>query len=400
MSLPLHGIRVLDLTNVMAGPFCCYQLALLGAEVIKIEVPGSGDLARQLGADPDLSAGLMGASFLAQNAGKKSVTLNLKSERGRDLLKALVRRSHVLVESFRPGVMARLGVSDDILRAENPALVYCALSGFGQSGPMSQRPAYDQIIQGLSGCMSVTGDEQSAPLRVGFPVADAAAGLNAAMATSAALVSAVRDGKGSTIDVSMLDSSLAMAAWVVSNYLICGETAQPMGNENRTASPSGTFRTGDGLLNIAANKQEQWEATARIVGLDHLIDDPRFARREDRKANRYRLRELMEASLAAASAEEWETRLNDAGVPAGRVLDVGAALGLDQVAHRDMLRRFPAIDGVGRPVTVTNGGFMFRDEGRGDLAAPPVLGQHNDEILGELGLTGEEIAELARGGVI
>lgn len=400
MTLPLEGIRVLDLTNVMAGPFCCYQLALLGAEVIKVEVPGTGDLARQLGADADLSASLMGASFLAQNAGKKSVTLNLKTARGRELLKALVRSSHALVESFRPGVMTRLGVDADVLRAENPALVYCALSGFGQSGPMSQRPAYDQIIQGLSGCMSVTGDEQSAPLRVGFPVSDAAAGLNAALATSAALAGAIRTGKGATIDVSMLDSSVAMAAWVVSNYLICNEIARPMGNENRTASPSGTFRTGDGLLNIAANKQEQWEAVARVVGRPDLIEDPRFRHREDRKKNRYLLRELLEEAMQSAGASEWEERLNEAGVPSGRVLDISATLGLDQLVHRGMLRQFPQVDGIDRPVTVTNGGFLFKEAGRGNLAPPPQLGQHNAEIFGELGLGADELSELEREGVI
>lgn len=400
MSLPLDGIRVLDLTNVMAGPFCCYQLALLGAEVIKVEVPGTGDLARQLGADADLSSSLMGASFLAQNAGKKSVTLNLKDPRGRDLLKRLVRTSDALVESFRPGVMQRLGLDADTLLAEKPSLVYCALSGFGQSGPMSLRPAYDQIIQGLSGCMSVTGDEASAPLRVGFPISDAAAGLNAALATSAALVRAVRDGKGAIVDVSMLDSSIALAAWVVSNYLICGEHPRPMGNENRTASPSGTFRTGDGLLNIAANKQDQWERTAQVAGLEHLITDPRFATREERKKNRYVLKELLEEALMAQSAEVWETRLNEAGVPAGRVLNISAVLDLEQVSHRKMLRTFDKVDGVDRPVTVTSGGFLFQGEGRGSLEAPPSLGQHNEEILLALGVTSQEIAELSKDRVI
>jgi crotonobetainyl-CoA:carnitine CoA-transferase CaiB-like acyl-CoA transferase len=254
MTLPLAGLRVLDLTNVMAGPFCCYQLALLGAEVIKVELPKTGDLARQLGADPGLSQNLMGASFLTQNAGKKSITLNLKDPRGRDLLKRLAGSADALVESFRPGVMIRLGVDAAVLRIEHPRLVYCALSGFGQTGPLSARPAYDQVIQGLSGLMSVTGDETSAPLRVGFPVSDAVAGLNAALAVCAALAHAARTGEGGTIDVSMLESSIAIAAWVVGNYMIAGEEPQPMGNENRTAAPSGVFRTQDGLLNIAANK--------------------------------------------------------------------------------------------------------------------------------------------------
>ena len=171
---PLEGIRVLDLTNVLAGPFCCHQLVHLGAEVIKVEAAGRGDLARQLGADPELNGKQMGVSFLAQNAGKKSVTVNLKHESGKDLLKKLVRTADVLVENFRPGVMSRLGVGYEILKAVNPRLIYCAISGFGQDGPWTHRPAYDQIIQGSSGIMSITGDKDSAPLRVGYPIADRA----------------------------------------------------------------------------------------------------------------------------------------------------------------------------------------------------------------------------------
>lgn len=400
MTPPLHGLRILDLTHVMAGPFCCYQLALLGAEVIKVEVPGTGDLARQLGADAQLNAALMGSSFLAQNAGKKSVTLNLKDPRGGDLLRKLSRTADALVESFRPGVMERLGVSADVLRTDSPRLVYCALSGFGQSGPYSQRPAYDQIIQGLSGIMGVTGDEASAPLRVGFPVSDAAAGLNAALATSAALVRAARTGEGATIDVSMLDSSIAMAAWVVSNYLVAGQEPQPMGNENRTAAPSGTFRTATGPLNIAANKQAQWEQVARIVGRPDLIDDPRFAMREERKRNRHALKEIIESILETRPAMEWEREFNDAGVPAGCVLSVPDVLALEQVAHRDMLRTFPSALGTGRDITVSNGGFLFEGEGRGDLAAPARLGEHNREVLGELGLSEAEIDRLHEEGVL
>ena len=184
---PLDGIRVLDLTNVLAGPFACHQLAHMGAEVIKVEAPGRGDLARQLGADPGLNATGMGVSFLAQNAGKKSVTLNLKHKRGKEILKALVRSADVLVENFRPGVMDRLGLGPEVLRAENPALIYCAISGFGQDGPWRDRPAYDQIVQGVSGVMSITGDADSAPLRVGYPVADTIGGLTAAMAIASAL---------------------------------------------------------------------------------------------------------------------------------------------------------------------------------------------------------------------
>src|SRR5687768_4299930 len=204
MSKALGGIRVLDLTNVLAGPLCAYQLALLGADVVKIEMPGSGDLARQLGSDPQLNAAHMGASFLAQNGGKRSVTVNLKVDEGKAVLKRLVASADVVVENFRPGVMQRLGLSYDVLKACNPALVYCAITGFGQDGPLRDAPAYDQIIQGLSGMMSITGDARSAPLRTGFPVSDSIGGITAAFAIASALVGRERTGKGRFIDVSML----------------------------------------------------------------------------------------------------------------------------------------------------------------------------------------------------
>jgi len=265
MSGLLAGARVLDLTNVLAGPFCCYQLAQLGADVIKVEVPGTGDLARQLGADPELNRRGMGASFLAQNAGKRSITINLKSAKGQDVFRRLVASSDVLVENFRPGVMDRLGLGYGALKAVRNDIIYCAISGFGQDGPLKFNPAYDQIIQGLSGVMSVTGDKTSAPLRVGYPVADTMGGITAAFAIAAALFRRERSGEGEMIDVSMLESTLVAMGWAVSNWLIAGVKAEPMGNENMTASPSGAFHTGDGLLNIAANKQEQFETLCRLI---------------------------------------------------------------------------------------------------------------------------------------
>ena len=272
MDRLLEGIRALDLTNVLAGPFGAYQLAQLGADVIKVEAPGCGDLARQLGADADLNRELMGASFLAQNAGKRSVTVNLKSEAGKEVFRRLVRSADVVIENFRPGVMERLGLGYASLCQARPGLVYCAISGFGQNGPLKDNPAYDQIIQGLSGVMSVTGDVATAPLRVGYPVADTIGGLTAAFAIAAALVRRTRTGAGEFIDVSMLEATLVTMGWQVSNWLIAGVRPQPLGNENMTAAPSGTFATGDGLLNIAANQQQQFEMLAR------LIDRPELAR--------------------------------------------------------------------------------------------------------------------------
>lgn len=236
-TLPLAGVRVLDMTNVLAGPYAGYQLALMGADVVKVEVPGSGDLARQLGASAELNGRGLGASFLAQNAGKRSLTLDLKTPGGRETMTRLVRRSDVLLENFRPGVLERLGFGWKDLSAVNPGLVYCAVSGFGSDGPLSGRPAYDQIIQGLSGMMSTTGTPGTGPLRAGFPIADVLGGLAAAFAISTALVRRERTGRGSSVDVSMLETAITAMGWGVSNYLSAGVEPVPIGNENATAAP-------------------------------------------------------------------------------------------------------------------------------------------------------------------
>ena len=273
MAGPLDGIRVLDLTNVLAGPFACHQLAHLGAEVIKVEAPGSGDLARQLGADPGLNRAGMGVSFLAQNAGKKSVTVNLKHREGKALFLKLLATADVLVENFRPGVMERLGLGYATLKEHRPELIYCAISGFGQDGPWVARPAYDQIIQGMAGVMSVTGDPEGPPTRVGFPIADTLGGMTAAFAISAALNQRPR---GAFLDVSMLEAVLAAMGWVVSNHLIAGAEPQAHGNENPTSAPSGTFETATGPMNIAANKDAQWVLLTDHLGMADLRSRPAY----------------------------------------------------------------------------------------------------------------------------
>jgi crotonobetainyl-CoA:carnitine CoA-transferase CaiB-like acyl-CoA transferase len=398
MAGVLSGIRVLDLTNVLAGPFCAYQLALLGAEVIKVEVPETGDLARVLGSDPALSKDLMGASFLAQNAGKTSITVNLKSHGGRAVFMRLVETADVLVENFRPGVMERLGLGWETLKAANPRLIYCAISGFGQTGPMRYAPAYDQIVQGFSGLMSITGDAASAPLRVGSPVADSIGGLTAAFAISGALVGRGRTGEGAFIDVSMLEATMTTMGWVVSNYLICGQEPTPMGNDNFTAAPSGTFRTGDGLLNIAANKQEQFVALAELLGRPELALDPRFADREARKKNRAALTIEIEAGLAGKPASAWETLLNEAGVPSGRVLSVPDALALPQVASRGLVRDVGRPDGLDRDICVLRSGFTIEGAEADPPGPPPRLGQHTHAVLTGLGFSEAEIAGLRERG--
>ncbi|MEM1398726.1 MAG: CoA transferase [Pseudomonadota bacterium] len=393
----LTGLRVLDLTNVLAGPFCCHQLAHFGADVIKVEVPGRGDLARQLGADSDLNAASMGISFLAQNAGKRSITLNLKHPKGKALLTRLVKEADVLVENFRPGVMDRLGVGWEVLKAENPKLVYCAISGFGQDAPWAQRPAYDQIIQGASGVMSITGGVETAPQRVGYPVADTIGGLTAAMAICAALNN--RE-EGAFIDVSMLESVLATMGWVVSNWLIGGVEPKPQGNENPTSAPSGAFATADKLLNIAANKQEQWLSLTDHLGRQELAEDPRFKTREDRKANRFDLKVELEKTLATKPAATWADEFNALGVPAGVIMDVPDILDDALIQTRGMLAHFAKTPGVDRPITVLRTGVKVDGEAPAVDTPPPALGEHNDEVYATLGITSEELESLKQEGIV
>ncbi|GAA3591204.1 CoA transferase [Nonomuraea rosea] len=379
-QLPLDGVKVVDLTNVLAGPYCSYQLMLFGAEVVKVELPGTGDLARRLGPDPELNRAQMGASFLAQNAGKKSVELDLKSPEGRAAFESMVAGADVLLENFRAGVLGRLGYDWDRLRELNPGLVYCAISGFGQSGPMREAPAYDQIIQGLSGMMSVTGTPDTVPLRVGFPICDTIGGLMAALAISAALAGRHRSGRGCHLDLSMLEASISAMGWTVSNYLISGVEPEPMGDQNATAAPSGTFETADGPLNIAANQQAQFETLCRLVGRPDLLADPRFAEREARKAYRQELNHELNQALRAKTALEWEELLAREGVPAARILTVPQALLLDQVRQRGFLTEVPFAGGGERSVTVTGNGVVVDGAALRPRGAAPRLGEHNDEF--------------------
>lgn len=394
----LSGIRVLDLTNVLAGPFATLHLALCGAEVIKIENPGSGDLARKLGCVPALNAKLMGTSFLAQNANKKSMTLNLKAEEGKQVLRQLASVSDILVENFRPGVMDRLGLSYRALAEVNPRLIYCAISGFGQTGPDAFKPAYDQIIQGLSGVMAINGDERLNPLRCGFPVCDTVGGLNAAFAIVGALFHRERTGEGQFIDVALLDSIMPLMGWVVANLLIGGQPPVPMGNDNFTAAPSGTFVTADGHINIAANQQEQWEAVCDVLGVPELKTDPRFEKRDVRKANRRALTPLLEQRLRQRPTAYWVEALNERGVPSGEILTLEQALDAPQIDHRGSLGTLQ--DPELGPLKLFNLTARFeKTPGRLD-APPPRLGAHTQEILRELGYDDEAIEALSQRRVI
>lgn len=401
MAGPLAGIRVLDLTTVLAGPFAAYQLSLLGADVIKIEEPGHGDISRELGSESDLRSAQMAASFVAQNAGKRSVTVNLKTPGGKQILERLVANSDVLLENMRPGVLARLGFAWARLHDLNPQLVYCALSGFGQSGPLATRPAYDQIIQGLAGMSDVTGHPDGEPLRAGFPVCDTMGGLAAALAVCAALAGRARTGEGSFVDVSMLDTALTGMGWVVSDYLIGERVPGRYGNENATSAPSGTLRTGDGDINIAANTEVQFQAICAVCERPDLLRDKRFTTRDDRKRHREELRDELEKTLAGRPAADWEQLLSAAGVPTGRVLTVPEALAQDQVRARELVHHVPVPGSEpARSVPILGSGIRIDDTTLVPCLPPPRLGQHSTEVLLELGYAAEEIESLRSEGAI
>jgi crotonobetainyl-CoA:carnitine CoA-transferase CaiB-like acyl-CoA transferase len=398
MTAILEGVRVLDLTNVLAGPFATLHLALLGAEVIKVENPRDGDLARKLGVVPGLNDQLMGTSYLAQNANKKSITLNTKAPEGKEIFLRLVKTADVLVENFRPRVMERLGLGYPILASVNPRLIYCAISGFGQTGPDALKPAYDQIIQGLSGVMAVNGDKRLNPLRAGFPVCDSVGGLNAAFAVLAALYHRERTGEGQLVDVALLDSIMPLMGWVAANLLIGGQPPVLLGNDNFTAAPSGTFRTRDGAINIAANKQEQWEALCDVLEVPALTADPRFQQRDVRKRNRALLTPLLEARLATRDTAEWVDLFNARDIPSGAILSLEAALTQPQVRHRGTLQEVP-VPGIGCVPLFGLTAQFEKTPGR-ITSPPPPLSRDTEAVLREIGVTPDDLAALRAKGVV
>jgi CoA:oxalate CoA-transferase len=388
----LENIRVIDMTNVLSGPFTTLHLSLLGAEVIKIENPDGGDLARKLGNVSKLNKELMGTSFLAQNANKKSLTLNLKKPEAKEIFGKLLKTADVFVENFRPGVMARLGFAYEDICKINPKIVYCAISGFGQTGPDAFKPAYDQIIQGLSGLMDVNGDERLHPLRAGFPVCDTVGGLNAAFAIMAALYHRERTGEGQFIDIALLDSIMPLMGWVAANLLIGGQAPIPMGNDNFTAAPSGAFRTKDGYINIAANQQKQWEDLADVLGLPELKTDPRFQERDTRKGNRKLLTPILEEKLTQNTTEHWVDILNEKGIPSGDIVGLEKALTSDQIKHRRTLTSInePHIGDI----KIFNLSAKFSKTPACVETPPPRLSANTEEILTELGYSESDMKSL------
>ena len=395
-----EGIRVLDLTHVLAGPFSTYQLAVLGADVIKIEAVGDPDMNRGVGAVDALSDAGMGSHFQSQAANKRAMTLNLKSSKGREIFRALARDADVVVENFRAGAMERLGLGYDDLRAVRPDIVYCSITGFGQTGPKRGHGAFDNVIQAFSGMMEATGHPDEPAVMVGPPFADYGTGAQAAFAIAAALLRRERTGEGQRIDVSMLDSALAMMACWVLNASLTGEPPARTGNGRTFVGAYGCYEAADTRLMIGAATGRQNARMWRALGRDDLAQEVEGLRIRDLRERRVRDAATLAGIIRTRTADEWETLFNEAGVPAARVRTLDEALASGQLAgrgvvgefasaHMPELRSRPAVAGFGCSV---DGPVLNR--------APPELGQHTAEILADLGYGPEEVSALEREGVV
>ncbi len=394
MSGWLEGMRVLDVSRVLTGPYCSLMLADLGAEVIKIEMPEKGDDTRAWG--PPFQGG-ESAYFLSVNRNKKSVTVNLKAPEGREVLRKLAARSDVFLENFAPGVAARLGLGYEDIRAVNPRIVYCSISGFGQDGPYRDVPAYDIVLQGMGGLQGITGEPGQPPVRVGVAVADLAGGMFAAYAIAGALVHRERTGLGEHIDVSLLDGQLAWLTYMAGVYFATGEDPPRAGSRHPSIVPYQAFATKDGYLNLAVGNDAIFRRFCSAIGEPELADDSRFVTNPKRVENRGELEPRLEAIFAARSTSEWVELLNRHAVPAGPVYRIGEIVRDPHVvARRSVLELAHPTAGPVRQFGVPFRGLVER----GPHAPPPTLGQHTDEVLRDLGYSAARIAELRKNRVV
>jgi crotonobetainyl-CoA:carnitine CoA-transferase CaiB-like acyl-CoA transferase len=381
MKQVLEGIRIADFSHVMAGPYATHLLRLLGAEVIKIEAPGRGDAMRYYGTDRRYDG--LAPAFIAVNAGKKSIVLDLKKPEDLEQARALVGRCDVLVENFRPGVMKRLGLDFDAVRAVNPRIVYCSVSGYGQSGPRRDWPAIDNIVQATSGMMSLGGDPDGPPMRVGFPVVDTLTGQTAAFAILSALLRRERSGEGDFIDVAMFDATIAFMASAVVPYLVTGKALERTGNTGYSGQPtSALFKARDGHdISLGVVQQHQFELLAKLLEQPQWLADPLFKDPDTRRQNSAVVQKALSEVLARRDAADWEQLLSAAGIPCGMVRDISQALTLPALDERNL--RIP-LNVPGLPlredVAVLGPGFVSAQAGGIELPPPPTLGQHSEEI--------------------
>lgn len=392
---PFEGIKVIDLTHVLAGPFAAYQLAVLGADVIKVENPEDCDQSRNTGSNKELNRRDMGTSYLAQGSNKRAITLNLKKPRAREILKSLVRDADVLIENYRAGAFEALGLGYDDLRKINPKLIYCSMTAFGQTGPRRTHTAYDHAVQATSGIMAMTGEHGGAPIKCGAPIIDYSTGTMAAFAIASALFQRTRTGKGQHIDCAMADVAMMLEASHVAGYSSTGKVPQPHGNKHAYAS-SYFYDTKDGGIMLAASNRRQSKRLFATVGRPELGG----ADNETRAKNFEKEEAVLRKIMLDKTAQEWEDHLQANHVPALRMRTMPEALADPQVGTRDILRRLDAVPGVEGAVTVPMCAFRFEHGGASIETPPPRLGEHNDEVLAGLGYGADEIAALRREGVI
>jgi len=394
-GLPLAGMVVLDLSQIMAGPICTMTLADMGADVIKVEKPQGGDDARRMG--PPFIQG-WSAGFLAVNRNKRSLALDLRQDRGRELFHRLLERADVVIENFRPGVMARLGLDYAALSKLRPSLVYCSISGFGGTGPYAKRGGFDLVAQGMSGLMSITGHPGSPPAKVGVPITDISAGLMAANGILCAYIHALKTGQGQSVDTSILEAGISYTVWESAVYFADGEVAGPLGSAHRLSAPYQAFRTSDGYINLAAPTQPTWENLCRAMAMEELVQDPRFQTPAGRKINEVELADLLEEVFSGKSTEFWLESLEQAGVVAGPIYDMGQVYRDPQVDARQMMvdledPELGTLHNIGIPVklSATPGRIRHR---------APALGEHSREVLLEAGLTEDEVDSLIEATVV
>jgi formyl-CoA transferase/CoA:oxalate CoA-transferase len=389
MSQVLKGIKVLDLTRALAGPYCTMLLADYGAEVIKVELPGTGDDTRGWG--PPFVEG-ESAYFMSINRNKKSLTLDMKNTKSKDILERMIKQSDIIVENFRPGAADRLGLGYEQVKKINPKIIYCSISGFGQDGPYRELPGFDQTLQGMGGMMSITGEPDGPPMKVGVAIADISGGMFAGFGIMLALFHREKTGKGQWVDTSLLDSQIAWLTYRAGEFFASGKLPEKVGSGHPMIVPYQAFKAKDEYINIAAGNDQLWKRFCKVINMENIMDDPKFVTNAKRVENRKELIAILSKIIETKTGAEWLKLLEDAGIPAGPIYTLDKLFSDPQVLHRKMMVELThpkagKIKVTGVPVKLS--------EAPGEITTPPpLLGQHNKEVLKDLGYSAEEIEKL------